>query len=569
MISLSLLPVASLLGNLGIGIIIVAAFAVGAVAIQLLFRANDSRRSAASADQSATALQALGEKIETLVGEQQLQGETHRQVLAQKIDAIGQRFDEQRSAVDGLRNEVRHESRRRDAELEEIRHQIAAIQQQTALALPPAPSPVAELPPHPVEAAPEPTHASEPIHASEPVRDPDAAPEPEFARVSEPTPLPEPTVAPPATAEVAPPAPQHTADFARTAGDGAMAPSDLPASASDDPTPDGPMAAGADTPTFDPFALEPLSMDAFDDAPAEPEALDTPSTDPVDDWDLVDGWPGTPTETTVADTTTEEPADEPANAHDELADPPFATWSVEPAPVEATAETDPFALASTPQAPGSTDETTSADPFAESAGPSPFDPWEVITDLDEMAGFVEADLSALEADEPEPLAPSFDTVDLLDFETPSFAPAAPTPPGSARVPFAPRPAGRTEPAPAAPTPHDTEAPAESAWVARAPRVEALPEPAAQAAATPAPVEIPEGEIPEGADVLTVITSVDDDLQRALYAVGVTSLDEIARWGRGDARRFATDLGVSEDLIMGQWVFEAQAALFSQYARQAG
>jgi predicted flap endonuclease-1-like 5' DNA nuclease len=65
----------------------------------------------------------------------------------------------------------------------------------------------------------------------------------------------------------------------------------------------------------------------------------------------------------------------------------------------------------------------------------------------------------------------------------------------------------------------------------------------------------------------VISSVDEDLQRALYMAGVTTLDEIARWSRGDARRISASVGVSEDTILNQWVFEAQAALFHSYSAQ--
>ena len=73
--------------------------------------------------------------------------------------------------------------------------------------------------------------------------------------------------------------------------------------------------------------------------------------------------------------------------------------------------------------------------------------------------------------------------------------------------------------------------------------------------------------PEGAEDLTVISSIDEDTQRALYMTGVHSLDEIARWGRTDARRVASEVGVSEETIMHQWVFEAQAALFDRYSRR--
>ena len=89
---------------------------------------------------------------------------------------------------------------------------------------------------------------------------------------------------------------------------------------------------------------------------------------------------------------------------------------------------------------------------------------------------------------------------------------------------------------------------------------------------PAEGPAPEPEpfvVPEGADDLTVITSVDQDVQRLLYQAGVTKLDEIAQWGRTSARRYSAEVSVSEETIMTQWVFEAQAALFNRYANQVG
>ena len=59
------------------------------------------------------------------------------------------------------------------------------------------------------------------------------------------------------------------------------------------------------------------------------------------------------------------------------------------------------------------------------------------------------------------------------------------------------------------------------------------------------------------------------MQRLLYLAGVRTLEEIAQWGRGEARRVGSQVEVSEDTIMNQWVFEAQAALFNRYSQQAG
>ncbi|MGB3542156.1 MAG: hypothetical protein WBA11_04435, partial [Rubrivirga sp.] len=93
---------------------------------------------------------------------------------------------------------------------------------------------------------------------------------------------------------------------------------------------------------------------------------------------------------------------------------------------------------------------------------------------------------------------------------------------------------------------------------------AQPEPIVQEPAAPEPFVAP-----EAADDLTVISSIDEDTQRLLYLAGVTTLDEIAQWGRTAARRYSSEVSVSEETIMTQWIFEAQAALFNRYATQAG
>jgi predicted flap endonuclease-1-like 5' DNA nuclease len=79
--------------------------------------------------------------------------------------------------------------------------------------------------------------------------------------------------------------------------------------------------------------------------------------------------------------------------------------------------------------------------------------------------------------------------------------------------------------------------------------------------------VPAFEVPEGADDLTVLSSIDGPMRQALHMAGVHTLDEIARWGRSDARRMSTAVGVSEETIMHQWVFEAQAALFDRFSQR--
>ena len=66
------------------------------------------------------------------------------------------------------------------------------------------------------------------------------------------------------------------------------------------------------------------------------------------------------------------------------------------------------------------------------------------------------------------------------------------------------------------------------------------------------------------DDLTVISGITPEIQRQLYASGVTALDEVARWSRADARRVSGLVGVPEEIIMHQWIFEAQSVLFEQY-----
>ncbi len=99
-----------------------------------------------------------------------------------------------------------------------------------------------------------------------------------------------------------------------------------------------------------------------------------------------------------------------------------------------------------------------------------------------------------------------------------------------------------------------------------------PFPTAVAAPDDAPAPSPEaldGPAPEEThgDDLTVISSIDAGTQRLLREAGVHTLDEIARWGRGEARRVSAIVQVSEETIFNQWVFEAQAALFNQFAQQ--
>lgn len=136
------------------------------------------------------------------------------------------------------------------------------------------------------------------------------------------------------------------------------------------------------------------------------------------------------------------------------------------------------------------------------------------------------------------------------------APPAPPDPEWAAVPVhAPEP----EPAPAPPAP--------PAWTDAASFLPANPEPAGAASAMHI---APAGDgVPADSDDLTIIRSIDDEIQRRLYAAGIFHLDEVARWSRADARRISGAVGVPEETIMHEWIFEAQSVLFDSYQRQMG
>ncbi|MEO0559549.1 MAG: hypothetical protein AAF170_15340, partial [Bacteroidota bacterium] len=112
----------------------VIVLALAAVGIPLIARvraqeATGSDPASPASSDSLSEMREIGQRIESLVSQQQEQGETQRQRLAQQIDTVQQTVGEQRVLVDGLRSEVRHEAKRRDHELDDIRSQIASIQQ--------------------------------------------------------------------------------------------------------------------------------------------------------------------------------------------------------------------------------------------------------------------------------------------------------------------------------------------------------------------------------------------------------------------------------------------------------
>ncbi|HLT47047.1 MAG TPA: hypothetical protein VK002_07450 [Rubricoccaceae bacterium] len=141
---------------------------------------------------------------------------------------------------------------------------------------------------------------------------------------------------------------------------------------------------------------------------------------------------------------------------------------------------------------------------------------------------------------------------------PSWSPALASGDGSAMPPpsAASTPAGRHEPAPAAPPATPPFTPMADAFEPPVPPVAPAPPPAATPPAPPSP--------PVQGDDLTVISGITPELQQQLYAAGITTLDEMARWSRADARRISGLLDVPEEVIMHQWIFEAQSVLFEQY-----
>ena len=249
----------------------------------------------------------------------------------------------------------------------------------------------------------------------------------------------------------------------------------------------------------------------------------------------------------------------------------------------------PFAsepVASEPDVPGP-EASEEASTSQEEATPA-FETWEPKDiDVDAPVPFSSSDLLSMPSDSASETAT----------EAPAAAPPPAAPPAAPETSWVARP-DRPEAADAADTfgvpqpvvaPMDDFLPSPTARPASVP----TPEPPAPEAVEPEPVPAPEAivveptiieplgeepsasseadpeaaDVPDGADDLTVISSIDETTQQLLFTQGVMTLDEIARWGRGEARRISVAVQVSEETIMNQWVFEAQAALFDQFTRQ--
>ncbi len=571
--------------------ILVGSLVVGGFGL-LFLRARARERlepGPAASPSVAQEVQAIGRQIEQSMAEQRLQGETQRQLLAQKLDSVRQSVDSQRSHVDGLQNELRHEVRRRDAEMEEIRSQLGSLQ--SAVALPPAGRPLA-LPP----ALPDAPPSTAEVWSEAPADGLQLVPEPpEPARPAEPD-----------APEVA-----VTSEFQPRTEESGPAPRAFD------------LVLGGPSPSLDPFAQAPSGDSAPTDHAPSLAAADAPGAqDPAEPNDAEahavpgQGEPGAeaPDATGPGDSEEEAP---PAGWHPEdpeTVDAPPAPAASGPSPDELPSGDEmPDAAA-----PGDVaQEGPSADDaLSEDYAPAfkAFSPAELVSEAPPSEA-PRAGGPPAERDQPE--LPPFEAPALDSQTEPASSAPAPLAEPAAEEPAAtPAPSlfedvsfeevsfddlsfggraswastfeGRAEPAADGPS---QGSPGDAPWIARPDRPSApgpfgpppvLEIPGDQPPTAPehaagtheAPAWSPaEGEappaVPEDADDLTVIRSIDGDVQRRLYAQGVTSLEEIAQWNPTRARQIATQVQVSEEAIMNQWVFEAQAALFNRFVGQAG
>ena len=587
--------------------------------------------SAAAPVPVAEEVKAIGEQIERAMSDQRLQGETQRQLIAQKLESVRHSVEAQKNQVQGLRSEFLHESRRRDEEIATIRQQIGTIQETVGLpastqaALPPAtpPAPPAGVSP---QAEPEETFSfplpDPTLAAPEPAPEPDqptAFEETVFAQSTTPAPAPAQAPSPPSmpTFEEATFSEEifSTPSAASTHEPDVMQPAAPPMGPEPVAAP-GPAEAPAFEDTFAEatFSEATFSGTGFSDASQddtvfsegafEDFAADSapPSAAPVEEPPVV---------SPEADPFATAPLyDENVGGDSASSSDLFESWSPEPVapprpsappasshrPAEAVAvETPPpfdtqhTAWISRPSSEPDAIQTASADEFINAAS---FDEAPAPPSFDAPSFDTPAfDAPALDA---APTAFSADSlIDLDSLMPPTAAPPTateePTPTTGftmAPVPVSHAPA--TPPSPAAeadPEPFASDAPT---GVAAEPDLTPTPTPPSDAFAAPEdtvlsfdafntavaePADAPEVEpelayeVPEGAEDLTVIASVDEDVQRLLYIAGVRTLEEIAQWGRGEARRISSQVNVSEDTIMNQWVFEAQAALFNRYSQQ--
>ena len=65
------------------------------------------------------------------------------------------------------------------------------------------------------------------------------------------------------------------------------------------------------------------------------------------------------------------------------------------------------------------------------------------------------------------------------------------------------------------------------------------------------------------DRLTEIYGIDEETERRLYSMGITSFDQIAHWSSPDVRRVSERLGIDPKLIQDHWIIGAQSLLYAK------
>lgn len=571
--------------------------------------------SAAAPVPVAEEVKAIGEQIERAMSDQRLQGETQRQLIAQKLESVRHSVEAQKNQVQGLRSEFLHESRRRDEEIATIRQQIGTIQETVGLpastqaALPPAP-PAAiasraeeeetfSFPlPDPTLASPEPAPTpSEPVPFEETIfaqsTTPPSTPTFEEATFSEEVfdaapsaPTQEPDVMEPVATQLAdvpfaPPAPAEAPVFEDAFSDATFTEASFSGT--------GFSEASTDDTVFSEGAFGDMTPTAADSAPARPAPVEeapvvSPEADPFATAPLYDEPVGgdSASSSDLFESWSPEPVAPPR---------PFAPAASSPRPAEAAmAEAQPSfdaqhtAWISRPSSEPDAIQTASADEFIDAPAPSAYDDpsFDDVPEAFSPDSLIDLDSLMPPTSAPAPAVPPQSAPPDDDDAAPAAREEQPTAPELVATaltmapvpppPAAPLEAGPDPTASSAPTGNDpttqdlapTFAPVSEA-------ADAMPSfddfAAPSSAEDPEPETGPEYEVPEGAEDLTVIASVDEDVQRLLYIAGVRTLEEIAQWGRGEARRISSQVNVSEDTIMNQWVFEAQAALFNRYSQQ--
>ncbi|MDX1419317.1 MAG: hypothetical protein R3181_05070 [Rubricoccaceae bacterium] len=524
---------------------------------------------AAQRVKSAEEIAQIRARIEALMEQQQVRTETQGQHLAQKLDEIRTHMNTQDRKFDGIKSELRHEIRRRDGELDDLRHQLASAldafwQSMPALpegeARPPRPAlPALDAPsPHTPEgydeasddgsayddeaAAPDipvdpfavDPYEGHPTHeglADEPAAfEPSAVSAEQFVDAESNAGMPLDASAP---APVAPPGSDLGREATELQGDPLEAAGPPPSwsrpfsEAPSDPLAEQPVLWEEDTPS----PLPPLNT-----------ASDTPpSLAPSDAWapppspsSLADPPEAIAPEPSISEESVPVGTEDARFQHEDIPfqredtpsqhvesvpdEPPtLAAGPLEAFPVSPTPAPPPVLEPLPPAAPPPAAPPAVAPPASAALQPPP---------LEEPRAFEPADPYT-----PVPPAPQH-----LAFDAPPSTPADPA-------------SGEQRPA---------------ALPAEEPAPEWTPPSAGGDGSAPGSAPPPAPAEPAQKDDLTVVTGITPELQEALYAAGVYTLDEMARWSRADARRISGLVGVPEEVIMHQWIFEAQSVLFEQY-----